>query len=114
MREYLSWACYIGAGVSLAMTIYVAVRGWSARDVLWGNLCVATGVSIMLSMLGHALADNYRSLPDTIITLGVGLIGYVIFFFGRRRARDETRFFNSVHAASEQQKRNLAHRVSDQ
>lgn len=98
----LSWVCYAGAALCLFFTIGLLVLNRMSFSLIYGHLGIGLGVAIMLAA-GGIKFGNTLTVPQLWMILAAIGVGYLIFFFGRRRARDEKRLLDAIAAAKNEQ-----------
>jgi hypothetical protein len=101
--EIVSWIFYAAAVACLFLVLGLAFVGRKALGFVYGHLGIGFGLAIMCAAGGYKFG-NTLTLAQNWIFLTVVAMGYAIFFFGRRRARDEKRFLDAIAAADEKVK----------
>jgi|CXWL01.1.fsa_nt_gi hypothetical protein len=102
MKSVLSWIFYAGGLFSLLAALGLAFVGRKALGFVYGHLGIGFGFALMCACVGFLLANDPPPLQLALVTL-IGAGGYLLFFFGRRRARDEKRFLDAVSSAQTKQ-----------
>jgi hypothetical protein len=98
METILSWICYAGAAFCLFLSLGLALIGRNSLGVIYGHIGIGLGLAISLAAGGYKFGNDLTLAQNWLILAAI-LAGYLIFFFGRRRARDEKRFLDALTSA---------------